>query len=95
MHDEKEGAFTGEVSAQQCYKTLVLTMLCLVIPNVVNISMKQMKPSTKKCMLHLIIKLTPIVCVGETLEERESKTKQLKYVANQVKEAFEGIQKKM
>ena len=34
--------------------------------------------------------LTPIVCVGETLEERESGTT-VEKVAAQVKEAFAGI----
>ena len=35
-------------------------------------------------------KLTPIVCVGESLEDRES-GKTVELVAGQVKKAFEGI----
>ena len=41
-------------------------------------------------MQHSNTSLTPIVCVGETLEERES-GKTVELVADQVKKAFEGI----
>ena len=65
-------------------------MSFLGILNVVNISMKRTNPSTGKSMAAFEHKLTPIVCVGESLEERES-GKTVELVADQVKKAFEGI----
>ena len=51
--------------------------------------MKQMNLSIKKVHAAFKYELTPIVCVGETFEERESGTT-VEKVAGQVKEAFEG-----
>ena len=55
MHDEKEGAFTGEVSPAMLAQILVLDMSFLAILNVVNISMKQMNQSIEKSKQHLNI----------------------------------------
>ncbi len=67
---EKEGAFTGEVSAE-----MLLTIGCEYV--ILGHSERRQyfdeddQLVGKKCNLALSVGLTPIVCVGEQLEERE------------------------
>lgn len=89
MHEADEGAFTGEVSP---------AMLASVGVNYVVLGHSERRQYfnetdesvNRKVHAAFKHKLTPIVCVGESLEERES-GKTVELVAKQVKKAFEGI----
>jgi len=89
MHFEKQGAFTGEVSP--------VALADLKVKYVVlgHSERREMFAETdetvnKKTLAAFENGLTPIVCCGETLEERESgKTNEL--VGNQVKKALAGL----
>ncbi len=89
VHFAKEGAYTGEVSVSMLEELGV--DYCLVghserrqyfgeTDETVNLKLKAL----------LETKILPVVCVGETLEERES-GKEQEIVSNQTKAAFEGI----
>jgi len=89
MHFEKEGAFTGETSP---------AMLSSVGVNYVILGHSERREYynetdqsvNQKVLAAFEYDLTPIVCVGETLEERESNTT-VEKVAHQVKEAFNSV----
>lgn len=89
MHYENEGAFTGEISP---------TMLTSVGVGYVVLGHSERREYfnetddsvNRKTKAAFENNLTPIVCVGESLEERENGTTVTK-VAGQVKKAFEGI----
>ena len=90
MHDTDEGAFTGEVSPKM--------LAALSIPFVIlgHSERRQYFNETdesvnKKVLAAFSHQLTPIVCVGESLEQREE-GKTVETVATQVKKAFEGVQ---
>ncbi len=89
MHWEPQGAFTGEVSAR-----MLLTVGCQYV--ILGHSERRLYFSEtdeqirKKVAAALAAGLTPIVCVGETLEERESgQTGDV--VGKQLKGAVEGL----
>jgi len=89
MHFEDDGAYTGEVSAgmleELCCKYVIVghserRMLFGEKSSVVN-------KKAKQALKHNVI---PIICIGETLSERESgKTKQV--IKKQVAESLSGI----
>lgn len=89
MHSEKEGAFTGEISP---------AMLASVgIEHVVlgHSERREYYNETDETVNQKVLaafehNITPIVCVGESLEERENGTTVAK-VAGQVKVAFTGV----
>jgi triosephosphate isomerase len=89
LNDNAEGAFTGEVSA---------SMLAAVGCRYVIIGHSERRQIfgetsqmvNKKIVAALGNDLVPIVCVGETLAERESNAT-LQVVDKQVKEALDGI----
>lgn len=89
MHDANEGAFTGEVSP---------AMLASIGVGYVVLGHSERRQYfnetdesvNRKVHAAFNHQLTPIVCVGESLEERES-GKTVELVANQVKKAFAGI----
>lgn len=89
MHDEKEGAFTGEVSP---------AMLQSIGVNYVIIGHSERRQYfnetdesvNRKVHAAFEFNMTPIVCVGESLEERESDTT-VEVVANQVKKALKSV----
>lgn len=90
MHDTDEGAFTGEVSPKM--------LAALHIPFVIlgHSERRQYFNETDESVNAKVLaafshKLTPIVCVGESLEQREA-GKTVETVATQVKKAFEGVQ---
>lgn len=90
MHDTDEGAFTGEVSPKM--------LSALHVPFVIlgHSERRQYFNETdetvnKKVLAAFSHELTPIVCVGESLEQREE-GKTVETVATQVKKAFEGVQ---
>lgn len=89
MHDEKEGAFTGEVSPAM----LVGLDVGYVILG--HSERRQYFNETDESVnrkVHAAFEhnLTPLVCVGESLEQREA-GQTVELVAAQVKKAFEGI----
>jgi triosephosphate isomerase len=90
VHFEKEGAYTGEISADMLQEIGV--DYCIVghserrqyfgeTDETVNRKLKTLLPTG----------ITPILCVGEVLEEREDGREQ-EVVRSQVMKAFEGIE---
>jgi len=75
LHAEKEGAFTGEISAPMLVEA---GCACVIIGHS---ERRQYFGETdesvsRKILAALDVGLTPIVCVGETLEEREANATQ-------------------
>ncbi len=88
-HWEKEGAFTGEVS------TLMLSKLNVSFVIVGHSERRELFGETdddvnRKVRAVLAQGMTPIVCVGETLEEREAGATDGK-VLSQISGAFAGV----
>ena len=90
MHDVDEGAFTGEVSPNM--------LAHLNVPYVIlgHSERRQYFNETDEAVNRKVVAafskgLTPIVCVGESLDEREE-GKTVERVADQVQKAFEGVQ---
>ncbi len=88
LHDEKDGAFTGEVSAG-----MLSDVGCKYVI-IGHSERRQLFGETdgnvrKKTSAAVGAGLRPIVCVGETLEEREGK-KTIKVVRSQVTNALTG-----
>lgn len=89
MHFEKEGAFTGEISAG------MLNDLGCRYVILGHSERRQYFGETdaivnQKTLVALACNLTPIVCVGETLEQRESDQTQA-VVATQIKGSLAGL----
>ncbi|WP_432360536.1 triose-phosphate isomerase [Sporosarcina sp. UB5] len=89
MHDVDEGAFTGEVSPKM--------LADLNVPYVIlgHSERRQYFNETDETVNRKVLAafskgLTPIVCVGESLEEREAGNT-VEMVAAQVEKAFEGV----
>lgn len=89
MHFEEKGAFTGEISP------LMLKELDMDYVVIGHSERRQYFNETdetvnKKVLKALEVGIDPILCVGETLEEREA-GKANEIVTNQIRKAFEGI----
>ncbi|MFI3329936.1 MAG: triose-phosphate isomerase [bacterium] len=89
MHFENSGAFTGEVSPQ------VLTDTGVEYVVIGHSERREMFNETdetvnKKTITALANEITPIVCCGETLEERET-NKYTEVLTNQIKKAYANI----
>ncbi|TWT24339.1 triose-phosphate isomerase [Planomicrobium sp. CPCC 101110] len=89
MHEEKEGAFTGEISAAQLVDIGVKYVI------IGHSERRQYFNETdasvnKKVHAAFANGLTPLMCVGETLEERESGSTS-KIVEEQVAQGIEGL----
>lgn len=89
MHDAAEGAYTGEVSPN------MLTDLNVRYVILGHSERRQYFNETDESVNRKVLAafangLTPIVCVGESLEEREG-GKTVERVALQVNKAFEGV----
>ncbi len=88
-HWEKSGAFTGEIS------TVMLSKLNVSYVIVGHSERRQLFGETdaevnRKAKAVLASEMTPIICVGETIEEREQgRTKDV--VGSQTRAAFAGI----
>jgi len=89
MHWEKKGAFTGEVTAE------MLTDLCCQYVIIGHSERRQYFAETdetvnKKVKAALEANLLPIMCVGESLEEREAGTTEV-LVGKQVRAGLAGL----
>lgn len=89
MHFEESGAFTGETSPA-ALKDLGVEYVILGHSERREMFAETDETVNKKTLAAFQYGLTPIVCCGETLEEREAgKTNEL--VGNQVKAALQGL----
>ena len=89
MHWEESGAYTGEVSAQML-KSIGVEYVIIGHSERRQYFAETDETVNKKIKSALAAQLKPIVCVGETLEQREAGvTEQI--ITTQVEKAFEGI----
>jgi len=89
MHWEEKGAYTGEVSGQML-KSIGVEYVIIGHSERRQYFAETDETVNKKIKSALAVELKPIVCVGETLEQRESGvTEQI--ITSQVEKAFEGI----
>jgi triosephosphate isomerase (TIM) len=89
MHYEESGAFTGEVSPGML-KDLGVTHVVLGHSERRELFAETDESVNKKTQAAFKHGLTPIVCVGETLDQREA-NETMNHVGNQVKAALEGL----
>lgn len=89
MHQEKEGAFTGEISGDML-KDLGVTHVVIGHSERRQYFNETDETVNLKTKAALDLGLTPIVCVGESLEQREAGETET-VVSKQVAEAFEGL----
>ena len=89
MHWEESGAYTGEVSAQML-KSIGVEYVIIGHSERRQYFAETDETVNKKIKSALAVGLKPIVCVGETLEQRETGVIE-QIITNQVEKAFEGI----
>ena len=89
MHWEEKGAYTGEVSGQML-KSIGVEYVIIGHSERRQYFAETDETVNKKIKSALTIGLKPIVCVGETLEQREQGITE-KIITSQVEKAFEGI----
>lgn len=89
MHEEQEGAFTGEISGAML-KDLGVTHVIIGHSERRQYFNETDDSVNAKTKTALEQGLTPIVCVGESLEQREAGDTET-IVSNQVAAAFEGL----
>ncbi len=89
MHYEKEGAFTGEVSGEML-KVIGVDYVILGHSERRQYYNESDETVNKKALKALALGLNPIVCCGETLEERES-GKAKDRVVSQVENSLKNI----
>lgn len=92
MHWEKNGAYTGEISPEMLKEIGV--DYCIIGHSERRQYFNETDETVnKKLKSALENGITPIICVGETLEERETGTAE-KVVKDQIIKGFEGISSK-
>lgn len=89
MHFEKEGAFTGEVSAEML-KEIGVDYVIIGHSERREYFKESDAAVNKKIKKALAVGLSPIVCVGENLKKREAGEEKT-FVENQVVKAFKGL----
>ena len=89
MHFEEKGAYTGEVSAQML-KSINVEYVIIGHSERRQYYNETDESVNKKIKSAFNVGLKPIVCVGETLEEREA-GKTTEIITNQTKLALEGL----
>ncbi len=89
MHWEEKGAYTGEISASML-KSIGVEYVIIGHSERRQYFAETDGTVNKKIKSALQHGLKPIVCVGETLEQREAGETE-KIVTNQIEKAFEGI----
>ena len=89
MHFEKSGAFTGEISGDML-KSAQCQYVILGHSERRHVFNESDEMITKKINSALEVNLKPIVCVGETLEEREAKRTE-DVLQRQYNAAFSGV----
>ena len=89
MHWEEKGAYTGEISGQML-KAIGVDYVIIGHSERRQYFAETDETVNKKIKTALVNELKPIVCVGETLEQREQGITN-KVITNQVEKAFEGI----
>ncbi len=89
MHWEKSGAYTGEVSGSML-KSIGVEYVIIGHSERRQYFAETDETVNKKIKSALQNELKPIVCVGETLNQREEE-KQIEVVTNQIKIALNGI----
>ena len=89
MHPEKSGAFTGEISAEML-RTLYVTHVILGHSERHTLFGEVDAFVNKKVLTALANQLKPILCVGETLAEREG-SRTLEVVRTQTQAALAGV----
>lgn len=89
MHFEEKGAYTGEVSGQML-KSIGVEYVIIGHSERRQYFAETDETVNKKIKAALAVELKPIVCVGETLEERENGTTSY-VITRQIKAALEGL----
>lgn len=89
MHEAEEGAYTGEVSPVML-QDLGVTHVVLGHSERREYFHETNEMINKKALAAFKHQLTPIICVGETLEQREA-NETMNHIETQVKEAIAGL----
>ena len=92
MHWAEKGAYTGEISGQML-KSIGVEYVIIGHSERRQYFSETDETVNKKIKSALAVGLKPIVCVGETLEQRENGITE-KIITSQVEKAFEGIKSK-
>ncbi len=89
MNPESSGAFTGEISAEML-RSLFVTFVILGHSERRALFHEDDAFINRKVLTALANNLKPILCVGETLEEREA-DRTIEIVSDQVRKGLEGV----
>ena len=89
MHWEESGAYTGEVSAEML-KSIGVEYVIIGHSERRQYFAETDETVNKKLKKAILVGLKPIVCVGETLEQREE-GKTIEIITNQTRLALEGL----
>ena len=89
MHWEEKGAYTGEVSAEML-KSIGVEYIIIGHSERREYFAETDETVNKKLKKAISVGLNPIVCVGETLEQRED-GKTIEIITNQTRLALEGL----
>lgn len=92
MHWEEKGAYTGEISGKML-KSIGVEYVIIGHSERRQYFAETDETVNKKIKSALANELKPIVCVGETLEQRENGVTE-EIITNQIAKAFEGIEAK-